>query len=73
VEILSDKKPSNTRRSGELRYYFTLVVSDEFILIIWAWNKEFTGYLKDSAGHQVTRNVLGLIGELVVSLRPKVI
>jgi hypothetical protein len=43
-----------------------VAVPDEFILIIWALNKEFTGYLKGSAGHQVTRNVLGLIGELVV-------
>jgi hypothetical protein len=51
----------------ELRFYFTPAVPDELILIIWALNKEFTGYLKGSAGHQVTRNVLGLIGELVVS------
>jgi hypothetical protein len=32
----------------------------------WAPNKEFTGYLKGSAGHQVIRNVLGLIGEPVL-------
>jgi hypothetical protein len=67
VEILSNEKLNDTWRSGEFRFYFTPVVPDEFILIIWALNKEFTGYLKGSAGHQVTRNVLGLIGELVVS------
>jgi hypothetical protein len=39
VEILSDEKPSNTERSGELRFYFTLVVLDEFTLIIWSLNK----------------------------------
>jgi hypothetical protein len=43
------------------------VVPDGFTILIWALNKGFTGYLKGSAGHQVTRNVLGLIGELVVS------
>jgi hypothetical protein len=32
----------------------------------WDRNKEFTGYLKGSAGHQVIRNVLGLIGEPVL-------
>jgi hypothetical protein len=32
----------------------------------WALNKEFTGYLKGSAGHQVTRNVRRLIGEPVL-------
>jgi hypothetical protein len=26
VDILSDEKPSDTQRSGELRFYFTLVV-----------------------------------------------
>jgi hypothetical protein len=67
VEILSDEKPSNTQRSGELRFYFMPVVLGEFMLIIWALNKGFTGYLKGSAGCQVTRNVLGLVGELVVS------
>jgi hypothetical protein len=66
VEILSDEKPSDIWRSRELTFHFTQVIPDEFILIIWALNKEFTGYLKGSAGHQVTRNVLGLIGELVV-------
>jgi hypothetical protein len=66
VEILSGEKPNNTQRSGEFRFYFTLAVPDEFILIIWALNKGFTGCLKGSAGHQVIRNVLGLIGELVV-------
>jgi hypothetical protein len=59
VEILSDEKPSNTQRNGELRFYFMPAVPDEFIFIIWALNKRFMGYLKDSAGHQVTRNVLG--------------
>jgi hypothetical protein len=43
VEMLSDEKQSDTRRSRELRFYFMLVVPDEFILIIWALNKEFTG------------------------------
>jgi hypothetical protein len=37
------------------------------MVLIWALNKGFTGYLKGSAGHQVTRNVLGLIRELVMS------
>jgi hypothetical protein len=68
VQILSDEKPSNTQRSGELRFYFIPAVPDEFILIIWAKNIEFTGYLKGSAGHQVTRNVLGLTDELVLEL-----
>jgi hypothetical protein len=67
VEILPGEKPRDTQRSGELRFYFMPVVPDEFILIIWVLSKEFTGYLKGSAGHQVTRNVIGLIGELVVS------
>jgi hypothetical protein len=67
VEILSDEKPSDTQRSGEHRFYFMPVVPDGFTILIWALNKGFTGYLKGSAGHQVTRNVLGLIGELVVS------
>jgi hypothetical protein len=66
VKILSDEKPSNTPRSGELRFYFTPAVPNGFMLLIWALNKGFTGYLKGSAGHQVRRNVLGLIGELVV-------
>jgi hypothetical protein len=72
-EILTDKKPSNTRRSRELRFYFTPVIPDGFILLIWALSKGFTGYLKGSAGHQFTKNVLGLIGELMVSYRPKVV
>jgi hypothetical protein len=59
VEILSDKKPGDTWRSGELRFYFMPVVPEEFMLITWAWNKEFTGYLRGSTGHQVIRNVLG--------------
>jgi hypothetical protein len=67
VEILTDEKPSDTRRSGELRFYLMPAVPDGFTLLIWALSKGFTGYLKVSAGHQVTRNVLGLIGELVVS------
>jgi hypothetical protein len=29
VEILSGEKPSDTQRSGELRFYFMPVVSDE--------------------------------------------
>jgi hypothetical protein len=66
VEILSDKKPSDTQRSGELRFYFMLEVQNQFILKIWVLNKGFTGYLKGSAGHQVTRNGLGLIRELAV-------
>jgi hypothetical protein len=66
VEILSNKKSSDTQRSGELRFYFMPAVPYGFTLI-WALNKGFTGYLKASAGHQVARNVLGLIGELVVS------
>jgi hypothetical protein len=32
----------------------------------WAFNSEFTGYLKGSAGNQVIRNVLELIGEPVL-------
>jgi hypothetical protein len=73
VEILSDEKPRDTWRSGELRFYFMLAVPDGFILIIWAQNKKFIGYLKGSAGHQVTRNVLGLTGELVVGYRPEIV
>jgi hypothetical protein len=34
VEILSDEKPSNTQRNGELRFYFTLEVPDELTLKI---------------------------------------
>jgi hypothetical protein len=34
VEILSDKKPRDTQRSGELRFDFTLAVPDELILKI---------------------------------------
>jgi hypothetical protein len=34
VEILSDEKPSDTQRSGELRFYFMLAVPDELTLII---------------------------------------
>jgi hypothetical protein len=67
VEILTDEKPSDTRRSGELRFYFTLAGQDGFTYHIWTFSKGLTGYLKGSAGHQVTRNMLGLIGELVVS------
>jgi hypothetical protein len=32
----------------------------------WAPNNKFMGFLKGNAGHQVTRNVLGLIGEPVL-------
>jgi hypothetical protein len=39
----------------------------------WAPNNKFTVYLKGSAGHQVTRNVLGLIGEPVLGYRPGVV
>jgi hypothetical protein len=60
VEILSDKKLSNTQRSGELRILFKPVVPDEFIFEnSGRLNKGFTGYLKGSAGNQVTRNVQG--------------
>jgi hypothetical protein len=34
VEILPDKKLSNTQRSGELRFYFMLAVPDELTLKI---------------------------------------
>jgi hypothetical protein len=47
VEILS----SDIWRSGKLKFYFTPVVPDEFILIIWALNKDFTEYLKGNTGH----------------------
>jgi hypothetical protein len=73
VEILLDEKPSDTQRSGELRFYFIPAILDGFTLLIWALNKGVTGHLKGSAGHQVIRNVLGLIGELEVSWRPKVV
>jgi hypothetical protein len=53
---LTDEKPSNTRRSGELRFYFTPAGSDVYLVL--ALSKGVTGYLKGSAGHQVTRNVL---------------
>jgi hypothetical protein len=43
VEILSDEKSSDTQRSGDLRFYFTLAVPDDFILVIWTLNKGFTG------------------------------
>jgi hypothetical protein len=52
VEILTDEKPRDIRRSGELRWICILYL-----------DKGFKGYLKGSAGHQVTRNVLGLIGD----------
>jgi hypothetical protein len=32
VEILSDKKPSNTQRKGEVRFSFIPTDSDKFIL-----------------------------------------
>jgi hypothetical protein len=52
VEILSDEKPSDTQRNGELRFYFMPVVPDELTLkISGAPNKEFIGYLKGSARH----------------------
>jgi hypothetical protein len=34
VEILSDEKPSNAQRTGELRFYLMLVVPDELTLKI---------------------------------------
>jgi hypothetical protein len=34
VEILSDEKPSDTQRSGELRFYFMPAVADELTLKI---------------------------------------
>jgi hypothetical protein len=34
--------------------------------IFWASINEFMGFLKGGAGDQVTRNVLGLIGEPVL-------
>jgi hypothetical protein len=34
VVKISDKKPSDTWRSGELRFYFTPVVPDGFTLLI---------------------------------------
>jgi hypothetical protein len=34
VEILSYKKPSNTQRSGELRFYFMPVAPDELTVKI---------------------------------------
>jgi hypothetical protein len=54
------EKPSNTRRSGELRFYFTLVGPD--VYCVWALNKGFTGCLKGSAGHQVTNMCSGYWG-----------
>jgi hypothetical protein len=58
VEILSDEKPSDTKRSRELRLYFMPVVPDELTLKILGPNNELMGSLKGSVGHQVTRNVL---------------
>jgi hypothetical protein len=46
VEILSDEKPSNTQRSGELRFYFMPVVPEEFILIILGPEQWIRGILK---------------------------
>jgi hypothetical protein len=34
VEIWSDEKPSDTQRSGELRFYFTPAIPDELTLKI---------------------------------------
>jgi hypothetical protein len=36
-EILLDEKSRDTQKSGELRFYFTPVVPDDFILIIWIY------------------------------------
>jgi hypothetical protein len=54
VEILSNEKPRDTWRSGEFRFYFTPVVPDEFILLIWIyrifnWQCRVSGY-KECAG-----------------------
>jgi hypothetical protein len=46
VEILSDEKSSNTRRIGELRFYFTPMVPDEFRLIIWGPEQRIHRILK---------------------------
>jgi hypothetical protein len=67
VEILSDEKSSDTQRSGEHRFCFMSQVSSHSKF--WAPYNEFTGFLKGSVGHQVTRNVLGLIDEPVLWIR----
>jgi hypothetical protein len=47
VEILLEKKPSDTQRSEKLRFYFKLVVPYELTLkILWPPTNEFTGFLK---------------------------
>jgi hypothetical protein len=43
VEILTDEKPSDTQRSGELRFYFMPLGPDRFAYRIWAPSKGFTG------------------------------
>jgi hypothetical protein len=56
------------REVGELEFLFILCQQSQMILYLkfWATNSEFTGFLKGSAGHQVIRNVLGLIVEPVL-------
>jgi hypothetical protein len=66
VEILSDKKPSNTQRSGELKFILCHQSQMSSHSEFWALNKEFTRYLKGNAEHHITRNVLRLISELVL-------
>jgi hypothetical protein len=46
VEILSDKKPSDTPRREELRFYFMLMVPDELTLKILGLEQRIHGILK---------------------------
>jgi hypothetical protein len=46
VETLSDEKPSYTQRSGELRFYFMMVVPDELTLKILGPQQWIHGILK---------------------------
>jgi hypothetical protein len=46
MEILSDKKPSNTQKIGELRFYFTPVVPDELTFKILGLEQRIHGILK---------------------------
>jgi hypothetical protein len=50
VQILSEEKPSDTQRSGELRFDFMpdLILGSHSKF--WVLYKEFRGYLKGSAG-----------------------
>jgi hypothetical protein len=67
VEILTDDKQATLREEENSQILFIPADPDVFTHLIWVLSKGFTGYLKGSAGHQVTRNELGLIGEGVVS------